>query len=142
VFGWLKPRPQTRATDELIVTQPHGEVFPWPKGAVLTAVDERVLALPTALFDKARPMSEFVFAPDGAQMNIPPDGNTCFVRLMPGMSISLAKTVQSYVISDDQKPRRIKVQRPPADASSNVAMDRPCVGHETGDTKQGRTGNS
>lgn len=116
MFGWLKRKPQAATTGELIAAQPHGEVFPWPKGAVLTAVDELVLALPTALFDKERPMSEFVFAPDDAQMNIPPEGDTFFIRLMPGMSISLAKSAQSYVVSEDQKPRRIKVQRPPAEA--------------------------
>ena len=112
MFGWLKRKPQTAT--KLIATQPHGEVFPWPKGAVLTAVDELVLALPMALFDKERPMSEFVFGPDDMQMSIPPEGDTFFVRLTPGMSVSLAKSVQSYVVSEDQKPRRIKVQRPPA----------------------------
>jgi hypothetical protein len=116
VFGWLKRKPRTATTDELIATQPHGEVFPWPKGAVLTAVDELVLALPTALFDKDRPMGEFVFGPADMQMNIPPEGDTFFVRLTPGMSITLAKSVQSYVVSEDQKPRRLKVQRPPAEA--------------------------
>jgi hypothetical protein len=47
---------------------------------------------------------------------VPPEGDTFFVRLMPGMSISLAKSVQSYVVAEDGKPRRIKVQRPPAEA--------------------------
>jgi hypothetical protein len=116
VFGWLKRKPQIAQSGELIAAQPHGEIFPWPKGAVLTAVDELVLALPMALFDKDRPMSEAVFGPDDLQMNIPPDGDTFFVRLMPGMSISLAKSVQSYVVAEDGKPRRIKVRRPPAEA--------------------------
>ena len=113
VFGRFKRKPQPATTGELIATQPHGQIFPWPKGAVLTAVDELVLALPVALFDKDRPMSEFVFGPNDMQMNIPPASDTFFVRLMPGMSISLAKSVQSYVVSGDQKPRRIKVRPPP-----------------------------
>jgi len=111
VFGWFKRSPQTSPESELIATQPHGEIFPWPKGAVLTAVDELVLALPIELFGD-RPMGESLFAPDDVQMNIPPQGDTFFVRLMPGMSISCAKSVQSYVVSEDGKPRRIKVQPP------------------------------
>ena len=113
MFGWFKRKPQAAATGELIATQPHGQIFPWPKGAVLTAVDELVLALPVALFDKDRPMGEFVFGSDDIQMNIPPESDTFFIRLMPGMSVSLAKSVQSYVVSEDQKPRRIKVRPPP-----------------------------
>lgn len=61
-------------------------------------------------------MSEFVFGPDDMQMNIPPEGDTFFVRLLPGMSISLAKSVQSYVVAEDGKSRRIKVERPPTEA--------------------------
>jgi hypothetical protein len=114
VFGWFKQKSRPSTAGELIATQPHGEIFPWPKGAVLTAIDELVLALPTALFGD-RPMKESLFTPDDAQVNIPPDGDTFFVRLMPGMSISLAKSVQSYVVSEDGKPRRMKVQRPPAE---------------------------
>jgi hypothetical protein len=115
VFEWFKGKPKTSATGEVVVTQPHGQVFPWPKGAVLTAVDELVLALPTAMLDKDRPMGELVFGPADMQLNIPPESDTFLVRLMPGMSISLAKSVQSCVISEDQKPRRIKVQRPPVE---------------------------
>ena len=75
-----------------------------------------VLALPVALFDKDRPMSEFVFGPDNMQMNIPPEGDTFFIRLMPGMSVSLAKSCQSYIVADDDKPRRLKVKRPLAES--------------------------
>lgn len=114
MFGWGKRKP--KATDgDLIAAQPPGEIFPWPKGAVLTAVDELVLAIPMGLFDKDRPMGEFVFGPEDMQMNIPPDGDTFFIRLMPGMSVSLAKSVQSRVVAEDAKPRRIKVTRPPAE---------------------------
>jgi hypothetical protein len=101
---------------DVFVTQPVGVIFPWPKGAVLTAVDELLLALPIALFDPDRPMSEFVFAPADAAINIPPTGDTFLIRLTPGMSVSLAKSVQSFVVADDGKPRRIKVTRPPKDA--------------------------
>lgn len=116
MFGWLKRKSHTVSGDDIIVTQPHGVVFPWPKGAILTAVDELMFALPKGIFDKDRPMSELVFGSDDMQINIPPDGDMFLVRLMPGMSISLAKSVQAYVISEDQRSRRIRVTRPAVEA--------------------------
>lgn len=114
MFGWGKRRRKSSGGDA-IAAQPPGQVFAWPKGAVLTAVDELVLALPMALFDNDRPMGEFVSGPADMQMNIPPSGDTFFIRLMPGMSVSLAKSVQSRVVAEDTRPRRIKVTRPPAE---------------------------
>ncbi len=115
VFGWFKRKPQQATDDATAATHPPMKPFPWPKGAVITAVDELVLALPVALFDKDRPMSEFVFGPQDMQMNMPPDSDTFFIRLMPGMSLSLAKSCECYIVADDQNLRQLKVKRPPAE---------------------------
>jgi hypothetical protein len=113
VFEWLKRKPRPAPAGEVAASQPPGEVFPWPKGAVLTAVDELVLAIPTALFDPGRPMDEFVFASADAELNVPPGGDTFLIRLKPGMSVSLAKSVQSFIVADDKTPRRLRVKMPP-----------------------------
>ena len=115
MFGWLK-RKLNRTPDEPICIAVPKELFPWPKGGVLTAVDEVVIALPIALFDKERPMGEFVFGPQDMELNIPPNGDRFFIRLKPGMSVSLAKSCQAYVEADDTVPRRMKVRLP--DSSS------------------------
>ncbi|MDB5322081.1 MAG: hypothetical protein JWN40_3712 [Phycisphaerales bacterium] len=116
MFGWLKRRRrQSSCEDGVLVTHAPMKVFPWPKGAAITAVEELVLALPVALFEKDRPMSEFVFGPDDMQINIPAEGDVFFIQLMPGMSVSLAKSCQAYIIADDQRLRRLKVTRPPAE---------------------------
>jgi hypothetical protein len=60
-------------------------------------------------------MSEFVFGPDDMQMNMPPGSDTFFIRLMPGMSLSLAKSCECYIVAEDQNLRRLKVKRPPAE---------------------------
>jgi len=114
VFGWFKRKQQQSTDDGIPATHPPLKPFPWPKGAVITAVDELVLALPVALFDKERPMSEFVFGPDDMQIIVPPQSDTLFIRLMPGMSLSLAKSCECYIVAEDQNPRRLKVKRPVA----------------------------
>ena len=58
-------------------------------------------------------MGEFVFGSDDMEMNMSPEGDVFFIRLKPGMSASLAKSVQSYIVAEDKRPRRLKVRRPP-----------------------------
>jgi hypothetical protein len=111
VFNWFKRR--VSSVSDVLAVQPPGQIFPWPKGAVITAVDEVVLALPVALFEKDRPLSEAVFGPDDMEVNMPPDSDTFLVRLKPGMSLSLAKSVQSFVVGEDKTPRRLRVRMPP-----------------------------
>jgi hypothetical protein len=91
--------------------QAPGDVFPWPKGVVLTVVDELILALPMAMFEPDRPMGEFLFGPSEMQVNIPAQGDSFRVRLTPGMSLSLARSVKAYLIADDARPRRVRVTK-------------------------------
>jgi hypothetical protein len=109
MLGWFRRKPRASCGQEIIASQPPGEIFPWPKGAALTALEEIVLALPTALLEKNRPMGEFVFGPDDMEANMPPDADTFFIRLAPQMTVSLAKPCQSYVVANDKRPRRIKI---------------------------------
>jgi hypothetical protein len=90
---------------------------------LLTAVDELMLCLPKALLDPNRPFGEFVFASEGMQANIPPEGETFSVWLQPGMSISLAQSVESYVHAEDKKPRRVKITPPPAPPTAQVTTE-------------------
>jgi hypothetical protein len=114
MWDWLKRKQPKKPRDGTVAAaQPPRQVFPWPRGAVITAVDEVVLALPVALFDKDRPMGEFVFGPDDMEFNVPPEGETFFIRLKPGMSVSLAKSCDSFVVADDSRPRRLSVRLPP-----------------------------
>ena len=109
MFGWFTKKPEPPARNNAVAYQPPGEVFPWARGVVLTALDEVVLALPVALFDQDRPMSEFIFGPDDMGFNIPPGSDICFLKLQPGMSVSLAKSCQAYVVAQDKQPRRFSV---------------------------------
>lgn len=114
MFGWFKRKSQASSAGENIVSFPPGEVFPWPKRMVLTAVDELMLCLPKALLDPNRPFGEFVFGSPGMQVNIPPDGENVLVWLQPGMTISLIDSAESYVHAEDNRPRRMKITPPPS----------------------------
>jgi hypothetical protein len=106
------------SADDPVCTAAPKEIFPWPRDGIITAVDEVVIALPLALFDKDRPIGEFIFGPKDMELNIPPNGDKFFIRLKPGMSVSLAKSCEAYVVADDDVPRRVKVRLPPNGKSS------------------------
>ena len=107
MFGWLRKQPEQPRPDGEVALQPPGEVFPWPKGTVLTAVDDVVLALPMALLAGDQPLKEILSGPDGMEVNLPPDGEAFFIRLRPGMSASVGRSCQAYVVAEDGRPRRI-----------------------------------
>lgn len=123
MFGWLKRKSQASSAGENIVSFPPGEIFPWPKRMVLTAVDELMLCLPKALLDPNRPFGEFVFGSPGMQVNIPPDGEDFLVWLQPGMSISLAESAESYVHAEDGRPRRLKITPPPSPPAAQTTSE-------------------
>ena len=108
MFGLFKKKPEAK-TGEKIASQPPGVIFPWPKGVVLTALDEATIALPMAIFGKDEPISSVVLGPADIQMNIPKTGDTFFIRVQSGMSVSLAKSCQAQVVADDKQLRRFKI---------------------------------
>lgn len=122
MFGWFKRKPQAAPGDS-IASQPPGEIFLWPKGVILTAVDELMLALPKGLIDKGRPIGEFLFGPNDMEISIPPEGDSILVRLAPGMSIRSAKSVQSYVVAADKTPRKVKVTPPQASPAAQMTIE-------------------
>jgi hypothetical protein len=97
---------------EAIAHQPPGEIFPWPKGTILTAVDDVVLALPVALFGPDEPIGSVLFCPDDMELNVPPGSDRFYIHLRPGMSVHLAKSCQACVVAEDKQPRRIKASAP------------------------------
>ncbi len=111
MFGWFRKKPDRPQGEGEVALQPPGEVFPWSKGWVLTAVDEVVLALPKALLIPDRPLGDVVSGPDGMEVRVPPDGEAFILRLLPGMSASVARSCQAYVVADDGRPRRIRASK-------------------------------
>src|SRR3954463_4474295 len=94
-----------------IAAQPPGEIFPWPRLTRLTALEDAVLAIPAATLGKDEKIGSVIHADVDAGLKLP---NTSadqyiYIRLKTGMSVWLSKSVQSVIIADDKKPRRIKI---------------------------------
>ena len=92
-----------------IAHQPPGEVFPWPKGTKLIAVDEATIALPMALFGKDERIGSVVFSSPDLELSIPKQGDTFLIRLQPGTWVSLSRSCQARVVAEDARPRRFRV---------------------------------
>ena len=110
MFGFLKKKSTSVAEmTETIAFQPPGEVFPWIKGMVLTAVDEVVVALPIELLGKDEPIGSIVVAPDDMQIIFQKQGGVFYLHLKSGMSVSLTKSSDAMLVADDKQPRRLKI---------------------------------
>jgi hypothetical protein len=93
-----------------IATQPNGEVFPFPNTVKLMAIDELVISLPIQLIGNGK-IGDAVVCDDNAEICIPKTGEVFFVKLKPGMLISVVKSCQAAVISEDNSAKRIRVIR-------------------------------
>ena len=105
---------ETRADGETIAQQPPGEIFPWPKGTRLVAVDDVTIAVPAAILHEDEQIGSVIIGDSDMDISLPrvpitTPGALIQLRLGAGMSVSLAKSCQAMVVADDKKPRRIKV---------------------------------
>ncbi len=112
MWHWFKRLFGDTAIRGELCLQPHGELFPWPKGVLITAVDELIISVPMALFEDDRPLNDAVNGPDNMEISFDAENNVCFLRLQPGTVVSVNKSTQAYIVSEDRKPRRLKVDFP------------------------------
>jgi hypothetical protein len=110
VFAWLRKKATPTVTSEQpMATQPPGEVFPWPRSTTLTSLDETVLALPKAILGPDEPIGSVIRGDDAMEINIPEQGEVLYLRLRPGMSVTLSKSCQAVVVSDNKKPKQFRI---------------------------------
>jgi hypothetical protein len=113
MFGIFKKKSETpaNATGVIAHRRPF-ETFPWPKGEVLTALDEVTIALPIAAFGSNEKIGSVVLGSPDIGLSIPKTGDKFFIRLQPGMSVSLTKSCEACIFADDWEPRRFKICPP------------------------------
>jgi hypothetical protein len=108
ILGISQPKSANSAST--IGTQVPGELFVFANTATLRAVDPIVIALPKLLLGDS-PIAASVHVDNDAEISIPADGSLFFVRLKPGMQISLKTSCQAMLVSDDKAPKQIAVIR-------------------------------
>lgn len=96
-------------TQETIISQPPGKVFRWTKGIKITAIDMVIIALPKALFRDDETINSVVDADDEMRVAIPPDSDKIFLYVEPGVSLTLKRSSESYIVANDDIPRRIRI---------------------------------
>jgi hypothetical protein len=109
-FNRNKNTHATSADRETLLTP--GKVFRWPQGGTITAIDMVIIALPKALFPDGDKIGEVVDADDEMNIAIPPDSDKVFLYVQPGMSVTIKRHAESYVVAQDNVPRRIRITEP------------------------------
>jgi len=102
-------------SDETVFSQPPGKIFRWTKGTKITAIDMVIIAVPKALLSSGgETISSVIEADDEMNVAIPPDSDKIFLYVQPGMSVTLKKSSESYIVANDDTPRRIRMTKPKA----------------------------
>jgi hypothetical protein len=118
MFGWLKKQLKP-PPDEKVAHQPPGEVFPWPKGWQLTALDEAILAVPAAILGDNEVIASVIHADDAVRINMPTEPHSMpealiMLELLAGQSVWLSKSCDAFVVPQregDSVVRRFKVSK-------------------------------
>lgn len=101
MFHWFLKRLRQAPVGATRVRQPPGEIFPWPKGWRITAIDEAMIAVPTAIVGDNEVVGAVILGDDDVQIDLrewgSPNGRF-IIWLKPGLSCSLSKSCQAVVV--------------------------------------------
>lgn len=89
---------------DTVVAQPHGVVFPWPAGMVITALCEAVLAIPAAVLKEEEPIGDVIVCDDGVGLQFPQNAHptpsdVIYIRLQRGQQVSLTRSCTACSVS-------------------------------------------
>ncbi len=102
-----------------VAHQPPGEVFPWPKGWRLTALDEAILAAPAGILAENETIGSVIHCGDDVRLNLPTvpqttPGARILIWLQAGQSVWLGKSCQAMVVPSkegDASVRRFQLSQ-------------------------------
>ena len=98
--------------DERLAAVTPGQIFRWPRGGTITAIDAVVIALPMGPIQDNETMGEVVAADGEMNVAMPPDSENIHLSFQPGMSVTIKRNSQSYLVAGDTIPRRIRITEP------------------------------
>jgi hypothetical protein len=131
MFDWFKKKPEPPAAGEKVAHQPPGEVFPWPKGWQLTALDEAIIAVPAAILSDSEVIGSVIHCDDGVRLNMPTEshstpGARIMLWLQAGQSVWLSKSCQAVVVPQsegDTAARRFRLTEVAQQAEPGATPD-------------------
>jgi hypothetical protein len=100
--------------------QPPDSVFPLLKGVVLKSLDEVTLALPIAVLYPDEVIGSVIQCDDDVLINIAEKDERVYLHFKPGMKMSITKSCQAQVLSQNKQPRRFEVLFIPPEFRKNV----------------------
>ena len=103
--------------DDLIAAVDCGYKFPCPRGVTLTALEGLMIALPGAIVEPMAPLGSAFETSAEVEMRIEfvEQTNTAkhfLFRLVPGAWIQILKPCEVMILSEDRKPRRLRITKP------------------------------
>ncbi len=100
------------------VCQPPLEVFPWPKGWRITAVDEAIIAVPELIMSDGEEIGSVIHGDDDVRIGVPgessPQKGHILLWLRAGESVWLSKSCEALVVPEfrgDTRARRFLLSR-------------------------------
>ena len=86
-------------------TSSPGEIFTWPKGWKITALDDSVLAIPSAILSDNEIIGNVIHAEDDVMLRLPTGVDPVsdahiLIHLKEGQSVFLSKSCQALVVSN------------------------------------------
>jgi len=86
-----------------IAHQPPGVVFPWPKSWKLTALDEAILVIPSAILSNDEVIGSVIHCDDEVRLNLPTGHESesdalMLIKLKEGQSVFLSKSCQAMIL--------------------------------------------
>jgi len=102
-----------------IASQPPGQIFPWPKGWKLTALEDAILAIPAAILSDDEVIGSVIHADDDVKVKLPtgqnPESDAHIIMwLEEGQSVYLNKSCQAIVLPNhegDKVSKRLQLTR-------------------------------
>jgi len=95
------------------------DIFPWPKGWKLTALEDAILAIPAAILSDEEAIGSVIHADDDAKLKLPTGQNPesdahILIWLKEGQSVYLSKSCQAFVLpnhAEDKASKRFQLTR-------------------------------
>ncbi len=99
MFGWFRKQHEPPPPSGQVAHQRPGEVFRWPKGWRLTALDEAIIAVPVAIFSDDEVIDSVIHGDADIRLGMNSATSArMMIWLKPGQSVWLSRSCEAVVV--------------------------------------------